>query len=404
MAEPSYLDGLVKELAAPLETKLAMIYKDFPPFKDHIITYGPEIFRFRKGGFGTKQRVIKNLLALRKGIPAYYKSATSSGLTLEIANTRKMPVELLGVYYKPADLLLPSNGKKIVVPQVANRLMEYEEIHFKFPPGFRWEEGKARDLELRFRVLGTRRETGCEVYPWQRLNDGFLKKGLTHRPANMKAFDFVTVDEGLAEVRFKPGQWVLKKSMIIPPGYTVIAAEGFRLKLLNFSAIVSRSPLQFLGSEENPIIISSAGSGQGLVVMDTARESLLDHVVIDGLSNPATEGWELTGAVTFYKAPLKMTSCRFSKNRCEDALNVVSSHFELVGCKFDSIFSDALDSDFCKGKIMDCVFTGCGNDAVDVSGSIIEAGDLFIDGVGDKGLSVGENSEMTALRISIKNA
>ncbi|MCP4154506.1 MAG: hypothetical protein GY757_42670, partial [bacterium] len=158
------------------------------------------------------------------------------------------------------------------------------------------------------------------------------------------------------------------------------------------------------GSEENPITISSVGSGQGLVVMDTARESFLDHVVFDGLSNPATEGWELTGAVTFYKAPLKMTSCRFSKNRCEDALNVVSTHFELVGCKFDSIFSDALDSDFCKGKIMECVFTGCGNDAVDVSGSIIEAGDLFIDGVGDKGLSIGENSEMTALRISIKNA
>ena len=53
---------------------------------------------------------------------------------------------------------------------------------------------------------------------------------------------------------------------------------------------------------------------------------------------------------------------------------------------------------------MESSFFHCGNDALDVSGSIVSAKDLTIDGVGDKGLSAGENSEMFVHRVDIKNA
>ena len=49
-------------------------------------------------------------------------------------------------------------------------------------------------------------------------------------------------------------------------------------------------------------------------------------------------------------------------------------------------------------------FINSGNDAIDVSGSIIELQNIFINGVGDKALSAGENSRMTAHQIEIKNA
>ena len=49
-------------------------------------------------------------------------------------------------------------------------------------------------------------------------------------------------------------------------------------------------------------------------------------------------------------------------------------------------------------------FVALGNDAIDASGSAIEIHDVFINGSGDKGLSAGEDSEVTVNEIDIIGA
>ena len=60
--------------------------------------------------------------------------------------------------------------------------------------------------------------------------------------------------------------------------------------------------------------------------------------------------------------------------------------------------------DFSKGEITNSSFIESGNDAVDISGSVVALQDVFISGAGDKGLSAGENSNMSVFNIVIKDA
>jgi hypothetical protein len=195
---------------------------------------------------------------------------------------------------------------------------------------------------------------------------------------------------------------------MIPTGYRVMCGGGTRLNLSNSAKIISYSPLEWGGNEDNPIIIESRDStGQGIVVLNAAQMSVLEYVTFDNLSNPSQSGWELTGAVNFYESPVTISRCQFLNNRSEDALNIIRSEFTIDSTLFRQAFSDAFDGDFTKGKITRSSFVACGNDGIDVSGSVIDIQDVFIGGgrdSGDKGLSVGENSRVTVNHIDIKNA
>jgi hypothetical protein len=203
----------------------------------------------------------------------------------------------------------------------------------------------------------------------------------------------------------KPGAWSLNQNLIIPRGYQLICGEGTRLNLSQAAMILCYSPVQFLGTEDNPIVVESADStGQGIVVMSAQQKSVLEYVTFNNLSNPSQKGWELTGAVYFYESPVDITHCQFINNRSEDGLNIVRSEFSIEQTLFSQTSSDAFDADFCKGKIANTSFINCGNDGIDVSGSLVELRNIFIDGAGDKGVSAGENSHATGEQIRIKNA
>jgi hypothetical protein len=126
-------------------------------------------------------------------------------------------------------------------------------------------------------------------------------------------------------------------------------------------------------------------------------------VRFDNLSNPAQDGWALTGAVTFYEAGVHITNCQFIGNRCEDAINLFRvDDYTIDKSLFKDTKSDAFDADFANGKLTNSTFINCGNDAIDVSGSVVEIDNIFIRGTGDKGLSGGENSQVNARHIDIK--
>ena len=138
--------------------------------------------------------------------------------------------------------------------------------------------------------------------------------------------------------------------------------------------------------------------------MNAESTSVLSHVVFDNLSNPADEGWQLTGAVTFYEAPVRMSHVVFAQNRSEDALHLLRSRFEIEQAVFANTSADALDIDFGEGSIADSRFTSVGNDAIDVSGSLVEMHTIVVTGAGGKALSFGERSEVKGSEIDISGA
>ena len=97
-----------------------------------------------------------------------------------------------------------------------------------------------------------------------------------------------------------------------------------------------------------------------------------------------------------------------SRNRAEDALNVVRSNFKLKNVTIKNTTSDAFDSDFSKGTVVGGIFENIGSqgggDGIDVSGSEVTVTNSSFENISDKGISVGENSNLKATNIDIKNA
>jgi hypothetical protein len=222
---------------------------------------------------------------------------------------------------------------------------------------------------------------------------------------DLKSLDFILIDEKVKKIYFKKGNWNLQKPYIFPKGYTVICKKNTTINLIYSGMIISYSPVQFIGTQKEPITLSGGDAGShGIILINTGEKSTFHYVTFKNLSNPREKGLDITGAVTFYQAPVEIRNCIFSSNRSEDALNIISSDFSLDHAHFSKTYSDAVDVDFGTGTITNSSFTDCGNDAIDISGSEIEIQNITINGAGDKGLSVGEKSKMKATDIEIKNA
>ena len=390
VSEPAYLDKLLFEVNNELEKNLNIIYSDFPNF------------HFSNDVFYRNQKYIKTVLNPIKGLHAYFCQSFKNTLELELGNIQSMPVEVLSVSYK--DRLFEPFREIILPAKYPSNPVNYRNISFILPKEFVWSNSMISDIKVNYKILGTGRKRNESIFPWSHLNSNFVENDFIRKKPNAHNFEFLLIDEKNKQIFIRPGKWNLNQNLIIPKGYRVTAKEGTQLDLSNFAKILSYSSIEFLGTEEKPIIINSQDStGQGVIIMNANRASLLEYVVFENLSAPSQSGWELTGAVTFYEADVSIYNCKFIRNRAEDALNIVRSNFKIDKTLFTKAYSDAFDADFAKGSITNCFFVNLINDAVDASGSIIDIQNIFINNAGDKGISIGENSQIKASEIKIQN-
>jgi hypothetical protein len=91
-------------------------------------------------------------------------------------------------------------------------------------------------------------------------------------------------------------------------------------------------------------------------------------------------------------------------SQAEDALNIIRSEFTIENTVFRDSFSDSFDSDFSRGVVRNTSFFSSKNDAIDASGSNIYIESIFINGIGDKGISAGEKSKLVVDNFEGKNS
>jgi len=169
--------------------------------------------------------------------------------------------------------------------------------------------------------------------------------------------------------------------------------------------IISYSPLVWEGTDKNPIrVVSSDGTGQGLVVLQALETSILRHVIFKDLKSPSDQGWQLTGAITFYESPVQILHSQFRNLNAEDALNIVRTRFLMDHNVFSEVTSDAVDLDYTSGQLSHTYFEKIGGDALDISGSEIRLENIVIQEVQDKGVSVGERSSVSINGLKVDKA
>ncbi len=401
MSKPEYLDNFFEKINDTLQAKINILNRDYAA-----ISYSNDYLY-------DSQKHIRNKLyfEFNEGynkaiIIAYHdNSDKDNNLNLKCLNLHGLPIEIINVtshgtiIFEPLDnTLLPGNPD-------GNNSRKYQNFIFETPDKVALSDSILNDLKINYQILGTRKIWETVIFPWPYQDINIHCHLPITNESDYFQHEFISEDQANKLIVIKPGDWKLKQNLIIPKGFRFVCRPGTRLDLLNTATIISYSPLLFSGTERKPIhIYSSDASGQGILVIKSDKQSLLEYVHFDNLSNPSHGGWTLTGAVNFYESPVNIRFCKFLNNRSEDGLNIIRSEFLIDHSYFYNTFSDAFDADFCTGKITNSAFEKCGNDAVDVSGSRIELLNISINHAGDKGISVGENSSMLAQTIKITNA
>ncbi len=202
-----------------------------------------------------------------------------------------------------------------------------------------------------------------------------------------------------------PGTWTISGSLVLPEGYGLRLEPGTTLQFAPQTFLLARGPLVFDGAEDAPVILQPTGeTWWGVVVLEAGAPSFWNYVTVKDTDAIALPGWKLTGGLTFYRSSIRLNHSHLLGTKAEDGINVIRERFEFVDSEFANTASDAFDSDFGWGLIERCVFHDTGADAIDVSGTEVQVRDVILKDLGDKGLSVGEISRMTAERVTITNA
>ena len=395
VSQPAYLENLLVTLNKELEKKLNILYRDYP------------WYTFPLENIQSNQEFIRNVLNPVQGLRAcfsYYDPFKSS-ITLEIGNIQALPVVVTSLTNQQNQVFELMHGNSVLQAKVTSEPVIFERLTFALPEGIVWSDESIAELKVNYHLLGANVTQNEDIIPYVHLEPDFLQTDFILRGSNVERFGFINVDDSTNIIHIVPGTWELKNNLVIPAGYTVVCDKGTTINLTGGAGILSYSPLRFIGTDDEPITITSSDSiNQGVVVLQASKQSVLHNVVFSQLSPPARRFWRLTGAITFYESPVEIRQCHFLENTTgDDLLNIIRSEFSILDSCFENPFLDALDFDFSQGSVSDTSFYNSGNDAVDFSGSIATFTNGYIDGTGDKGISIGENSNVEIFNTEFLN-
>lgn len=393
LSEKKYLDKFFNSIHDEYEEKLNIIYSNFPGYT----------FSKQKQSLYNNQEYIKNILHPLEGIQAYFKSFNESTrvLTLQIGNIRLLPIEVINANYGKHRLEL-LNDNILLQSKAQFQPIEFQEVKFKVPKGIKFPEKYENILKVSYKLFGTNNNKEINVFKWTYYDDDFLKTDFIRQQPNYKNFNFMHVDSERKIILIEPGEWNINKSIIIPGGFTVVCGKGTQLNLLNTAKILSYSPLDFVGSEENPITIRSSDSmGQGIGIISANKESVLKNVIFLNLSNPSQSGWKLPGVVTFYESDVNVENSSFIGNNSGVGLSLIRSNFSISNSIFSNVSSDAISVFFGKGKISNTSIEDSKRDGLSITGSIINIKDVLVNNVQGVGINVGDRSIVRGSNVEI---
>ena len=343
------------------------------------------------------------------------------GIEIIIRNALTQPIEVLGFRQLNKDW---KAKESIISPEAGNAILCSDEKNIVLPPN-KWAMDSPRTdhrfvlfpktansqkasssvhepIFAKVRILGKDKFLEVEV---NMDGQNFKPKALPFTSTNETAHENIPwIKQDGDKLLIAKGVHEVTEDLFIPRRFTLVIERGTSLKFSRDTVMISEGAIIANGTPENPIIFTSAGdSWGGALITNAKKRSRIEHLhfsnavgVGPSLQKKGIErfGWMLTGGLTFHECNVDILNSNFSHLRSEDALNLISSDFIMLGCFFDDVSSDALDGDFVRGLIKDCRFERIGGDAIDVSGSDVSVEEVRAQSVFDKALSAGEGSSV----------
>ena len=262
--------------------------------------------------FGNAKLLRYTIFPNEAEIIAWFDKKEEKYLSVQLRNQQELPLEVLYLSWRDSILFLPE--KPIILETNTTQPQTFQ---FSMPKTFPWADSLLPELTLNYNMLGVGApKRSVLVYPWSYEDRQDYARNPAARRANYKSFDFIEEKADGNTLVIPPGNWTLLEDLIIPPKKRLEIEAGARIDIVDHAKILSYSPIFSLGLEGNPVTITSSdATGEGLTVIRAKQRSYLIHTNFDRLSSPLDEGWQLTGAVSFYESPVIITACKLANNQ-----------------------------------------------------------------------------------------
>lgn len=342
-----------------------------------------------------------------RGYYQYSAAEANRTLTLDVGNLMLMPVEVIGVEVNGVSAGVST--PPVPLPPIIDlnrQVFEAVKIQYSLASSMGLDQPDA-EVEVVVRVTGLQEEYRVPLRGGRApasVATGPLPVQPTRSEAlQQHAFLAETPDSQLMTV--KPGTWDVQGDLVLPANTVLLIPAGSVLRFEPGAVIYTTGALNLLGEPDAPVLLTAQQeTWGGIVVLSAAQDSEWRYAAVEKTGGIDRTGWTLTGGITFFHSDILLDHVLLGNNQTEDALNVIHGLFTMRDSLFASTFADALDADFSQGEITRCAFQDIGGDAVDVSGTTAAISDTSMARIGDKGISVGENSNVTINNLSIEGA
>jgi len=352
----------------------------------------------------------RTMLEIESSIHTHLRAflyADETGAYAEIKNLMHKPVEILGLYRADPErrirlahnISLPVDNGTMENPHIwRHQLGAYDGL-FSKPHYVRFAfngQTYEQPLQTQFRYANTQ------------YDGDFLTEIADVTPT-------INANRENKVITFEAGPTVLNRSYVIGQGWSVVVKPGAQLLFRDGAILRVDGDFSAKGTQAKPISFQiesvmddRMGNWGGLLVTGAEQTVQIQHAQFLGQGQselPARQDNRgLTGCVTFYESDVEITSSVFDFMQCEDALNIIRSDFVIRDTQFLRTNADAFDADFATGRVEGGSFASTGNDGLDVSGAEVTiTGTEFLN-IGDKAISVGEASRLSADSIKINDA
>ncbi len=393
--------------------------KEFLRYKKILKSNFPLEEIFSEEHFIRVREIIRQTLNPIQGINAYFVDYDKKGnLLISIQNTQRLPVQIKAIKFKDNQKLLLKrpvvvNGKKNKKP-LDNSLITFNcleinnnEVNCKNHLIFRNNQTSlSKENKIIFNILGQKKDIESEILRFYETDEPNTKKNKILSLDELQKIPYLKINQNEKSITFLSEKINIDKKLILPKGFVVNFIPGSNIIFSEKGQIISYSPLKIIGEIDNPIIFQNKTKnyGNGLAVIEAKSKSVIKNAIFRGLSSPEVETGEgLLGAINFFRSDVDIENAKFEENLGEDFLNIISSNFSIKNISMRKINYDAIDFDFSNGFLENISIFNSGNDALDFSGSDVKGKNIFINEAGDKGISVGEKSNISFEDIKLSN-
>ena len=219
--------------------------------------------------------------------------------------------------------------------------------------------------------------------------------------------NFIDINHSNKTITFKDLENTFKNNLEIPvhlEDYTLLLQPGLKLNFLYNASLTIYSNVETEKNNTDQNIIINSKSKSSYIKFFGKKNKLYNvNFTNFNFTKIKNENF-LTSPITFYESNVELINISIENINAEDLLNIVNSNFKIENSNFNNSTSDLVDIDNSIGEIINSKFINCQNDCLDFSGSEVKLENIYIENSGDKGLSVGENSNININNLLINKS